>query len=148
MRYNTAQPYLAAYVLLRRKNTVACVLRSNTDWMNNYYGLPSGKVEVDETATTAAAREALEEVGVKIKENDLTFAHVCHRKADDDTIAWIDIIFEVSKWEGEPFNAEPDVHSKLEWLDIDKLPDNVIPAVRFYLEKIKEGRVYSEFEWD
>ena len=116
--------------------------------MNNYYGLPSGKVEKDESYTGAAVREALEEVGVVIKPTNLRHALTMQRREKPDLkTVWVDLYFEVTTWEGEPFNAEPDKHSALEWLDINNLPKNVIPSVRFALQTIAAGQPYAEFGW-
>jgi 8-oxo-dGTP diphosphatase len=145
-KYDTAAPYIASFVLLRRGNTVAFVLRANTQWMNGYYGLPSGKVEKNERFMAAAVREAKEEVGVTIAEDNLSHAVTVHRY--DVDIQWVDVLFEVSSWEGEPYNAEPHMHSELVWLDLDNLPENVIPSVRYELEQIKAGKTYGEFGWD
>lgn len=147
MSYDTAKPYLASFVLLRKGNKVAFVLRSNTDWMNGFYGLPAGKVEVDERATTGAVRELKEEAGVVVNESDLKVVHISHRKSDDKTLAWIDILFEAKTWKGEPYNAEPHKHGELAWLDINNLPDNIVPAIRFYIESIEKGEFYSEYNW-
>jgi 8-oxo-dGTP diphosphatase len=145
--YDTARPYLACFVILRKDNKVAFILRSNTDWMNGYYGLPAGKVEEHESAAAGAVREAFEETGVTVKATALHPIHVSHRWASDDTFAWIDVLFEATIWEGEPFNAEPDKHSDLAWLDPKNLPENIIPAVRFYIEQIEAGKTYSEYGW-
>lgn len=145
MSYDTAKPYIASYVIVHKNGKIASVLRSNTGWMDGFYGLPAGKVEKDEQFSTAAIREALEEVGIKVAPNDLKFIHVMHRRAETD---WVDIFFQAAKWEGEPTNAEPDVHSEVAWLDLNDLPENVIPAVRYALEQIEAGKTYSEFGWD
>lgn len=147
MSYDTSRPYLAVFVILRRNDKIAFVMRSNTDWMNGYYGLPAGKVEVHERALAAAVREAKEEAGVIIAEEALTFVHTGHRRAEDDTLAWIDLVYEVDEWEGEPYNAEAEKHSELAWLDPTNLPENVVPSIRFELEKIQQGQVYSEYGW-
>jgi mutator protein MutT len=144
MNYPTATPRVASFIIIRKGNKVAFVLRGNIDYMAHHYGLPSGKLEKDETCTQAAVREAKEEIGITIAENDLTFAHVVHRSEGSD---WIDMYFEVAKWEGEPHNAEPEKHDELAWLDNDNLPDNVVPAVKIVLEKIAKGEVFSQYGW-
>lgn len=144
MKDNRATDFVASYVILRRGDKVLFVLRENTSWMNGFYGLPSGKVDIGESFSVAAVREGAEEVGVEIDSQDLKFTHVMHRHDESD---WVDVYFEVKKWEGEPYNAEPHVHSKIEWLDINKLPDNVILPVKIALEAIKKNEVYSEFNW-
>lgn len=143
--YDTATPYIASYMILRKGNKVAFVLRSNTSWMNDYYSLPAGKVESDESYTTAAIREAKEEVGVTVKPGDFKQVLTMHRREGSD---WVDVFFEATKWDGEPFNAEPDVHSELAWLDVDNFPDNVIPSVVFAFEQMKQGKQYCEYGWD
>ncbi len=147
MKYDTATPYIASYILLRKGDKVAFVLRSNTSWMNGYYGLPSGKVEKGEYYLAAAAREAKEEVGIDVKEADLRHALTVHRiePADDGASDWVDVYFEADHFEGEPYNAEPDVHSELAWLSLNNLPANVIPSVKHALEAITAGKTYTEY---
>jgi 8-oxo-dGTP diphosphatase len=150
MKYDVATPYTASYVLVRRAHTIAFVLRENTSWMNGYYGLPSGKVEKNESFTAAAVREAKEEIGITIQPLDLrhvlTMQRIEASDADDENI-WIDIFFEVAKWGGEPYNAEPHVHSELAWLDPHKLPENTISSVRFAIEQIEASNAFTEFGW-
>ena len=146
--WGTARPYAASFVILRRGDSVAFVLRKNTDWMDGHYGLPAGKLERNESFMVGALREAKEEVGVVIEEADLRHALTVHRKADDDDMDWIDMYFEASKWQGEPHNAEPDVHSELAWLDINNLPKNMVPPVRSALQQIANGQTYAEYGWD
>jgi 8-oxo-dGTP pyrophosphatase MutT (NUDIX family) len=148
--YDTAQPYIAAYVILRRDDKVAFVLREHTKWMNGHYTLPSGKVEQDESFLACAVREAREETGITIQPEDLKHVLTSHRNDPDSTNApmWIDIYFEASEWEGDPYNAEPAVHGELAWLDLDNLPDNIVPNVRFCLDQIKAGQTYAEYGWE
>jgi len=145
--YDTAQPYIASFILLRRKGKIAFVLRSNTGWMNGYYGLPSGKVEKAESFSSAAVREAAEEVGINVTTDNLKFVHVLHRYTGEEASEWIDVFFEPMEFDGEPYNAEPHMHDELAWLDPKDLPENVIPAVKFALEQIEQGKKYSEFGW-
>lgn len=146
--YNTATPYIASYVVLKKNGKVAFVLRENTKWMNGHYGLPSGKVEKNEPYLLAAVREALEEVGAKINPKHLKHVLTVHRYEPSSFASdWVDTFFEASEWEGEPYNAEPHMHSKLDWLDPKNLPKNVIPSVKFALEQIEAGNSYAEYGW-
>lgn len=147
MFYSTSTPYAANYVILRKEGKIAFVLRSNTLWMNGYYGLPSGKTEKHESSSAGAVREALEEAGVTIKSEDLRFVHAMHRHAQDNDNDWIDIYFEVLNYEGEPYNAEPHMHSELTWLDPNNLPDNVIPSTALAIKNIQAGEMYTEYGW-
>jgi 8-oxo-dGTP pyrophosphatase MutT (NUDIX family) len=144
-KYDTATPYLAAYVVLRDGDKVALVLRSNTKWMNGHWGLLAGKVEQNETFTAAAIREAFEEGGITVKPRNLHLKLIAQRHADDSD--WVDAIFEATEWEGEAHNAEPHMHSNLDWFDLNALPENTIPAIKTFLEAIQSGKTYLEYGW-
>lgn len=146
MSYDTATPYLAAYIIFRKNDKIAFLLRSNTPWMNGYYSLPAGKVEEDEAATATAIREAEEEVGVKIHKQDLKPILTVHRRSGDSD--WLDVIFEADKWQGELRNAEPDTHGELAWFNPNNLPENTIDYISFYIKQIAAGKQYAEYGWD
>lgn len=148
-KYDTAAPYAACYVLLRdEQGRVAFVMRANTVWMNGYYGLPAGKVELGESMTAGAIREAKEEAGVDIEAADLRHVLTNYRREYGESMCWVDVLFEVDKYKGEAHNAEPHMHSELAWLDLKALPDNVIPSLRHMLDKIVAGEHYAEYGWD
>lgn len=146
MKYNTATPYVASYVIFRKDNKIAFVLRQNTSWMDGFYGLPSGKVEKGETFLAAAKREAREEVGVALNDSNLRHATTVHRHSSDSD--WVDVYFEALDWTGELYNAEPHVHKELVWLEYDGLPSNVIPSVRDALKTVTDGRKFDEYGWN
>jgi len=149
MNLGTAQPYIASYVIFRKGDKVAFVLRSGTNWMDGYYGLAAGKVEEDESFTQAAIREAKEEVGIQLKESSLKQVFTMHRRDPESDIKfWVDVFFEVTEWEGELFNAEPHMHSEVAWLDTNNLPENIITSIRFVLSEIAKGHNYAEYGWD
>jgi len=143
--YDIATPYTACYGIFRQNGNVAFLLRTNTPWMNDHYGLPAGKVEHNEAFIAAMVREAKEEIGVTIAPKDISHALTMHRKSAD--LLWVDVYFDITKWSGEPYNAEPNVHGALEWFDPKNLPQNVIPSVRAALEAIAAGETYCEFGW-
>lgn len=146
MIYDTATPYVAAYVLLHQANKLAFVLRSHTGYMDGMYGLPSGKVEKNESFRAAAVREAREEIGVEIVPSSLQPTLTMHRAGESGS-SWVDVYFTVPTWQREPYNAEPDKHGELAWLDVDNLPENIVPSVRHGLQAIARGEFYTEFAW-
>lgn len=154
MKYSTQRPYAASYVIIKNEaGKIAFVLRSNTSWMNNYYGLPSGKTEIAESFMAGAIREAKEEVGIDVLAEDLEHAITVHRYSttqdkDDEDMEWIDVYFVVHKWTGDVVNAEPHMHSEIAWLDIQDLPKNTIPAVVASLQAYATGKKYFEYGYE
>jgi 8-oxo-dGTP pyrophosphatase MutT (NUDIX family) len=90
----------------------------------------------------AAAREAEEEVGLKLQLGDMTFSTVMHRIEEEERV---DFFVQVHRWQGEPFNAEPDKCDDLCWVDVDQLPANVVPYVRQALRNHLAGIRFDEF---
>ncbi len=146
-RYDTQHPHLASYMILRKGKKIAFLYRSNTSWMNKFWALPAGKVESGEPFSRAAVRETEEEIGIKISLKNIRHNLTVHRFSDGDAPEWVDVYFEVTKWKGEPFNAEPHKHSRMEWIEADNLPDNVIPDEVAALNAIHDGKSYLEYGW-
>ncbi len=146
MKYSIATPYTAVYIIFRKEGKIAFLLRENTDYMSGYYSLPAGKVEKNESFLAAAVREAAEEVGVRIKQSNLKHLMTAHRYETESI--WVDMFFLPLTYEGKLHNAEPHVHSELAWFDPKKLPENVIPAVKFYIERITAADSYCQYGWD
>jgi 8-oxo-dGTP diphosphatase len=147
MRHDvSATPYVAAFALFRREGKVAFLLRENTGWRDGYYSLPSGRVDKGENFKMAAVREIKEEVDVETTISDLQHLLTANRQSDDGSY-WVDVIFEVTKWQGELRNAEPHKHGELVWLSLTELPENIVPAMRHYLQEIAAGKSYTEYGW-
>jgi ADP-ribose pyrophosphatase YjhB (NUDIX family) len=121
--------------------------RANTGWLDGFYTAPSGHIEDNEPATTAAIRETLEETGVTIHEDDLTCVHVSHRKDHEDGKIYVDFFFVTTTWNGEPINSEPEKCSEVAWFDLDNVPDNTVEMLKNALANYKAGKFYSELGW-
>lgn len=142
-----ARPYCAAFMLIERDGKYLFVRRANTDWMDGYYGLPSGKVEKKEGFLAAAIREAREEVGVVVTPQDAEFVHLSWRdEPEQQDMEWCDVLFRARVWSGEPYNAEPHMHDKIAWFSLAELPVNTVPPVKAMLEAYFAGEPYSEFK--
>lgn len=87
--------------------------------------LPSGKLDAGESAPTAAAREAVEEVGIVVEPGELRHVHTIHVKGSGPE-ARLGLFFEATRWTGEPTNREPEKCSALRWFRLTELPDQLI----------------------
>ncbi len=140
----------AVYLVLKRDNSILLLRRHNTGYRDGNYSLIAGHLDGDESLTAALAREAREEAGILINPEDLTFVHLMHLRSeipnstDDERMT---IYFTTDRYEGTLCNAEPHKCDDLRWFAHSELPSNIIPHVRYALEKIERGIAYSEFGW-
>ncbi|MDB5238421.1 MAG: hypothetical protein JWM46_691 [Candidatus Kaiserbacteria bacterium] len=133
--------YGAAFLILRDDNKILLSKRHNTGHEDGNFGLVSGHIEEKETAQRAIIREAFEEAGITLREEDLDVVHVQHRNAGDRT--YFDVYLRARAWSGDPINKEPAKCSALEWVAMDSLPDNTVNYVADVLQQIDAGVTYS-----
>lgn len=88
-------------------------------------------------------REAREEAAITIKKEDLEVVQVMHRKSTDNER--IDFFLACRAWEGDIKNLEKDKCDDLSWFNIDQLPVNTIPYIKFAIENYKNRVNFSEF---
>lgn len=116
--------------------------RKNTGYQDGRWDFAgSGHIDEGETARAAAVRECEEELGIHIKEEDLTFSHLSHHFGNR---TYYDICFLIKQFEGTPAIMEPEKCSELGWFDIDHLPDEMIEVRRTLFQRIMENVLYSE----
>ena len=135
---------VTVHLLFFRENQILMLRRFNTGYADGLYSVPAGHLDGGETVLTAGAREAQEEVGVRIEAEDMTLPTVMHRIEDDERV---DFFVHVQKWDGEPFNAEPEKCDDLRWVNIDQLPENTVEYVRRSIANHLNGVRFDEFGW-
>ncbi|CCB89442.1 NUDIX hydrolase [Simkania negevensis] len=136
---------VSVYLVLRRGEEVLLLLRQNTGFMDNQYGLVSGHVEADEPATEGMIREAYEEAGIRLKPENLRVAHIMHRQSGRLNV---DIFFECTNWDGEIQNREPHKCAELKFFSLRSPPKNLIGYVHDALRAIEKKSFYSESGWN
>jgi len=136
----------AAYVLLLRgtghEAEVLLQLRQGTGYRDGHWAAAAaGHVEADESVLAAACREAAEEVGVKIEQDDLEPLTTMHRThANHDPIdERVDFFFGCHRWAGEPRLLEAAKAADLGWFPLAALPEPVVPHERYVLDGLREG---------
>jgi 8-oxo-dGTP diphosphatase len=132
------------HLILRRDEQILLGRRQNTGFADGCWHLPAGHTEDGESATTALAREAAEEIGVTIAPGDAKFVHLMHHRTDSGRIA---LFYEVTTWTGEPVNTEPDKCSGWEWFPLTALPDDMIVYAAQALAHYAKGEIYAERGW-
>jgi 8-oxo-dGTP pyrophosphatase MutT (NUDIX family) len=135
---------VTVHLFFIRGNQILLLRRFNTGYADGQYSVPAGHLDGDETVLAAAAREAQEEVGVRIEARDIRFSSVMHRRDGDERV---DFFVNISRWDGEPVNAEPDKCDELLWVNRDNLPPNTIPYILKALQNHLTGLTFDEFGW-
>lgn len=130
------------HLFLFKENQTLLLLRANTGYEDGKYSVVAGHLDPDETIKAAMVREAYEESGIIINPDNLKMIHVMHRKSEQDRISFF---FTCDKYEGIPFNKEPEKCAELKWFDIDSLPDNTITYVREAFKNHFAGIIDSDY---
>lgn len=133
--------HLSAFLLLIKNEKVLFLRRYNTGWRDGWYTLPAGHVDLNEEIAVSMSREATEECGIKVKEEDLDFIHVMHIYTNKDYIAFF---FKAEKWEGDPHIVEPEKSDEVGWFPLNDLPEKTLPFIKEMLIDYQKGKYFSE----
>lgn len=148
MKKNRFRLVPACYLMLVKNDQLLMLRRFNTGYDDGKYGLVAGHLDGGETFRETMIREAYEEVGIKLKTEDLKVVHVMHRFAVPNPLNLrerVDIFLQAGTWEGEPKNMEPNKCNDIRWFSIDKIPENTMLFIKQLLENYKNNILYSEF---
>ncbi len=139
---NKAVP--SCYLILRRGDEVLLGLRRGTGYFDEHWGLPAGHVEAGEMPLAGLVREAKEEIGLDIDAADVRLVVTMYRAKADPTGERCDYFFEMTRWKGEPFNAEPLKCAEVRWFPLSALPEHMVQNHQLGLESYKAGVAYRE----
>ena len=139
----------AAVMLLLFRERAGCrqVLlqhRHNVAVLNDLWDTAvTGHVERGESLREALAREALEELGIVIRPEDLRFSSLGHILVMPG-FTYYNIYFEAQQYQNEPLIAEPDKCDAIGWFDVEKLPEDIIPERAQAIRDHFTGCLYHE----
>ncbi len=140
------RPFVAVHLFFIRDGKVLLQRRFQTGWQDGNYGVIAGHIDGNETIRHATIREAKEEAGIEVANDDLYVVHTLHRMAENKK-EYIDFFLTTEKWEGEPQIMEKDKCDDLQWFPLTALPENMVSYVRSGLEKYLAKEPFSEFGW-
>ncbi len=135
---------VTVHLLFFRDDQILLLRRFNTGYADGQYSVPAGHLDGGETVMAAAAREAEEETGLRIDAANIVFSSVMHRMEGDERV---DFFVHVRQWQGDPVNTEPDKCDDLRWVNVNELPDNIVPYVKRAIQNHRTGIVFQEFIW-
>lgn len=137
-------PFLVAvHAFFIKDEQILLLKRANTGYMDGNFSVPAGHVDGGESIWKSMQREIKEEITVEVKKAHQPI-HVMHRISGNEER--IDYFFLIKNWKGLTKIGEVDKCSELNWFKLWQLPDNIVPYIKFALEKVQEGVLFSEFE--
>ncbi|TNC26835.1 NUDIX domain-containing protein [Mumia zhuanghuii] len=137
----------ASYVLLLRgplgEEEILLHLRQNTGYRDGHWAMIAGHVDADESARTAAQREAYEEVGVSIPPDALEPLTTLHRWVQGGPALEqrVDFFWTARTWDGDPRIVEPEKASDQRWFSLRDLPQPGVEHELVVIEAYLRGPV-------
>ncbi len=136
-KYVGHAPILTAGVgLLVFNKEKKVLMQLRTDY--NQWGFPGGAMELGESFEEVASRELKEETNLEI--DDLKLIKILSGKdtyreyPNGDILYDITAIFVIKKYHGE-LKINDDESKKLDWFDINNLPENMTSHTKNYIQK-------------
>lgn len=103
--------------------------------------MPGGKLDFHETLIDGAAREVLEETGIKINKGKTKIISVSDEIVPDNHYATIGFLCE--DFEGEEKIMEPEEITEWKWYDLSNLPKKVFLPSAKMIKNFLNKRIYN-----
>jgi len=126
------QPIGTCAVIINSQKQVLLGKRKNS-YKAGLYGLPGGRIELNEPIATAIAREVDEEIGIKY----LSFTFVGVVRENQETYDFIHFVFSAQISNQEPMLCEPDKCEGWVWVDMASDLTKVLPGHKAGIEMYK-----------
>ncbi len=140
-----ANDIVTVYALIRDGDKILLQQRQNTGFGDGSYSLIGGHVDEGESARDALIREMKEEIGLCVSSEDMKFACFLHRNTPKGT--YLNLFFEVRKWEGTPKICEPHKASDLNFFPAKNLPSNILDYIRYAVDCAERGLLEGYLGW-
>jgi 8-oxo-dGTP diphosphatase len=137
---------LAVHLFVIRGGDVLLLRRANTGYEDGRLSVPAGHVEIGESVTAAAVREAGEEIGLTLDPQRLRVVGAMHRKSEDARVDFF-LACRLEPSDPAPRNLEPEKCSELLWSPLRSPPGDTIAYVRAALANFAAGRWFEEHGW-
>lgn len=137
---------VAVHLILIENGKILLLRRYNTGYEDGNYSVVAGHIDGNESVIKAMQREALEEAGIHIKEEDLEIVHVMHRSSKDRES--IDYFLTCKSYTGNIQIMEKDKCDELAFYDLDKMPSNMIPYVKKAIDYYQKNNPFSVYGWN
>lgn len=136
---------VAVFLILTRKvngNTeVLLQRRFNTGYMDGKYDTAcSGHLEAGESLSMAIIREAKEELGIQVNEDDLKFVALIHPYED----GYLNVFFKADTYTGTPKIMEESKCDDLQWFEVNNLPKDTVELYSKVMKNMDKEPFYDD----
>ncbi len=135
---------VAVHLLLIEENKILLLRRYNTGYEDGKYSVCADHVDGNEIYIDAMIRETKEEIGIEINRDQLETVQMMHRITEYESM---DYFLFASEWDGRINNMEPNKCDELKWFDINRLPENTIPYIKYAIEQYQNDNKFTYFGW-
>ena len=135
---NGQKTTIVVRLILEKENKILFLKKTSRN--GGGFSLIGGKVESQETSSTAIIRESHEEANIKIKKKHLRLIHVFKRESEKELI----LVYSAKKWGGEIESKELNKFTKTTWISKTKLPLDISRVTRRLLDEYFAKRFFSE----
>jgi len=118
--------------IILNKNRVLLGLRKNTQYFSDFWSLPVGHVETNESLLVALERELSEELGIELIQKEVFCV-----KTDEKNSVYHQV-FIINDFHGQINNQEPQYCEELRWCELENLPEPLTPISREILSELKK----------
>ena len=129
-------------IIKNEEGNILLQRRQGTKLWPGFLALPAGHIDEGENAYEAAIREAREELGITITENDIVDTFVVNRK-NKSLPPYYDVYFEIKSYEGIIQIKEPEKCFELVYANINELPEDIIDFEREAMINNQNGIKFS-----
>ncbi len=133
------QPIGTCAIITNSKNQILLGKRKNS-YKAGLYGLPGGRIELNEPITAAIAREVKEETEI----NGLDFSFIGVVRENQGKYDFIHFVFSAQVTNQEPMLCEPDKCEGWEWIDIASDLTQVLPGHKAGIEMYKNNEYLAD----
>ncbi|PKH08040.1 NUDIX domain-containing protein [Moritella sp. Urea-trap-13] len=118
-------------IIFIKGSQVLLAYRQNTEFLDQQWSLPGGRIELGEHPQVSALRESLEEVGVE--PINLCFL----AQLSDPNVDCQHYVYVCDDWQGELINAEPHLCREVRWFALEAIPHVCAPTIPPILAELK-----------
>lgn len=122
--------------------------RAGSGYHDGELSLPAGHLDGGEDAVAGLVRELREELTIAADPGSCRLTLVVHRAPESPTDdEYLDLVFRVEHWEGEPSIGEVTKCTELVWANLGQLPPDVVDYVAEALGALRAGGSLLLYGW-